>query len=110
MKEASYQSTRDNEKYSELSKKPENIKVPDLSYEPKKDNVFSSSQPLVTGRSPKSLQDLNMLDSFLFSASTEKIQDAEFIAKIIIERATGRKLDKVVVEEEKQLMGIDIDR
>lgn len=110
MKEASYQSIQDNEKYSELSKKPENIKVPDLSYEPKKDNVFSSSQPLVTRRSPKSLQDLNMLDSFLFSASTEKIQDAEFIAKIIIERATGRKLDKVVVEEEKQLMGIDIDR
>lgn len=110
MEEAAYQLTQKEGKYSELSKKPENINAPDLSCEPKKEDIFSSSQSMVARRSPKSLQDLNMLDSFLFSASTEKIQDAEFIAKIIIERATGRKLDKVVVEEEKQLMGIDIDR
>ncbi len=78
--------------------------------EQNRDNSFGSSKSLTTRRSAKSLQELNMLDSFLFSASTEKIQDAEFIAKIIIERATGKKLDKVVVEEEKQLVGIDIDQ
>lgn len=78
--------------------------------ERKIDTSFGLSKSLTTRRSAKSLQELNMLDSFLFSASTEKIQDAEFIAKIIIERATGKKLDKVVVEEEKQLVGIDVNQ
>ena len=55
----------------------------------------------------KSLQDLNLIDSFLFSASTENPQDAEFIAKLIVERATGKKIKEISVLPEKQLMGID---
>lgn len=39
----------------------------------------------------KSLQELNLINSFLFGASTEDPQNAEFIAKLIIERATGKK-------------------
>ncbi len=54
----------------------------------------------------KSLQDLNLIDSFLFSASTENSQDAEYIAKLIIERATGRKIKPVSVMTEKQLEGV----
>ena len=42
------------------------------------------------------MQELNLIDSFLFGASTEKIQDAEFIAKLIIERATNQKVDKSI--------------
>ena len=56
----------------------------------------------------KPLQELNLIDSFLFGASTEKIQDAEFIAKLIIERATNEKVDKITVVSEKELTGIDI--
>lgn len=56
----------------------------------------------------KPLQELNLIDSFLFGASTEKIQDAEFIAKLIIERATNQKVDKISVVSEKELTGIDI--
>lgn len=56
----------------------------------------------------KSLQDLNLVDSFLFSASTENPQNAEFIAKIIIERTTGRKIKEISVIPEKQLVGVDI--
>ncbi len=56
----------------------------------------------------KPLQELNLIDSFLFGASTEKIQDAEFIAKLIIERATNEKVDKISVVPEKELTGIDI--
>ena len=44
----------------------------------------------------KPLQELNLIDSFLFGASTEKIQDAEFNAKLIIERATNQKVDKSI--------------
>ena len=54
------------------------------------------------------LQELNLIDSFLFGASTEKIQDAEFIAKLIIERATNEKVDKITVVSEKELTGIDV--
>lgn len=56
----------------------------------------------------KTLQELNLIDSFLFGASTEKPQNAEFIAKLIIERATGRKVGKVSVVSEKTLSGIDM--
>ena len=56
----------------------------------------------------KPLQELNLIDSFLFGASTEKIQDAEFIAKLIIERATNEKVDEITVVPEKELAGIDV--
>ncbi len=38
----------------------------------------------------KKLEDLNLVDSYLFSRSTEKPQNAKLIAKMIIERAMGR--------------------
>ena len=59
-------------------------------------------------KTSKSLQDLNLVDSFLFSASTENPQNAEFIAKLIIERATGRRIKEISVMPEKQLEGVDI--
>lgn len=37
----------------------------------------------------KTLQDLNMMDSFLFEATTEDAENAKKIAKVIIKRATG---------------------
>ena len=56
----------------------------------------------------KSLQDLDLINSFLFRASTENSEDAKFIAKLIIERATGRKVEQISVEPEKPLMGLDL--
>ena len=56
----------------------------------------------------KSLQDLDLINSFLFRASTENSEDAKFIAKLIIERATGRKVEQISVESEKSLMGLDL--
>ncbi|MBR3807052.1 MAG: hypothetical protein IKJ15_01585, partial [Lachnospiraceae bacterium] len=53
----------------------------------------------------KPLQELNLIDAFLFAVSTEKIQDAEFIAKLIIERATNEKVDQITVVLEKELTG-----
>ena len=56
----------------------------------------------------KKLQDLNLIDSFLFSASTENPKNAEIIAKLIIERATGRKVKEISVVQEKSLVGLDV--
>lgn len=58
----------------------------------------------------RALKDLDLMDSFLFNASTERIQDAEVIARIVVERATGQKLGKVIVETEKQMKGVDAER
>ena len=49
----------------------------------------------------KPLQELNLIDAFLFAVATENVQDAEFIAKLIIERATNEKVDRITVVSEK---------
>lgn len=56
----------------------------------------------------KSFQELNLVDGFLFGASTENPEDAKYIAKLIIERATGKKVRKVTVTQEKPLLGVDV--
>ena len=67
-----------------------------------------SYKPVSCKKTYKPLQELNLIDAFLFAVSTEKIQDAEFIAKLIIERATNEKVDQITVVPEKELTGIDI--
>ena len=67
-----------------------------------------SSKEVSCKKTFKPLQELDLIDAFLFGASTEKPQDAEFIAKLIIERATNEKVDKISVVSEKELAGIDI--
>ena len=54
------------------------------------------------------LQGLNLINAFLFRASTENSEHAKFIAKLIIERATGRKVEQISVMSEKVLTGIDL--
>ena len=56
----------------------------------------------------KSFQELNLVDGFMFGASTENPENAKFIAKLIIERATGKKVKKVTVSQEKPLLGVDV--
>lgn len=51
---------------------------------------------------------LNLINAFIFSASTEKPENAKFIAKLIIERATGKKVGEISVTQEKTLFGIDM--
>lgn len=58
----------------------------------------------------KTLQDLNMMDSFLFEATTEDMENAKKIAKIIIKRATGHSVENLVVESQKQLKGLSMDK
>lgn len=59
-------------------------------------------------RKKKGMQGLNLINAFLFRASTENPENAEFIAKLIIERATGRRVEKITVDSEKSLTGIDV--
>ena len=56
------------------------------------------------------LQELNLLDSFLFSASTENPENAKLIARIIIRRVLGINTENIQEETEKQYKGINVDK
>ena len=58
----------------------------------------------------KTLQDLNMMDSFLFEATTEDMENAKKIAKVIIRRATGHPVENLIIESQKQLKGLSLDK
>lgn len=58
----------------------------------------------------KPFEELNLMDSFLFESATENPENAVTIAKVIIERATGRKIEKLVVHPQKDLKGININK
>lgn len=57
----------------------------------------------------KPYEELNLMDSFLFETATEKPENAITVAKPIIERATGRKVQKLVVHPQKDLKGINVN-
>lgn len=57
----------------------------------------------------KPLEELDMIDSFLFEGTTESIEDAKLIAGVIIRRATGHTVENLIVETEKQLKGISVN-
>ena len=50
------------------------------------------------------------MDSFLFESATEKPENALTISKVIIERTIGHKVRKLVVETQKDLKGININK
>jgi len=56
----------------------------------------------------KPLQNLNLINSFLFDSSMENPENAKVIAKIIVKRATGRELQNdFTVETQKELKAIE---
>ncbi len=57
----------------------------------------------------KNLEDLDMMDSFLFNGITENTSDAVFIAQTIIRRVCGHTVPNLIVETEKQLKGLLIN-
>lgn len=58
----------------------------------------------------KNLEDLDIMDAFLFEGVTESPEDAKLIADIIIRRTTGHTVKNLVVETEKQLKGISLNK
>lgn len=56
------------------------------------------------------LQNLNLINSFLFDSSMENPENAKFIAKTIVKRATGRELINFTVETQREFKGIEPDK
>ena len=58
----------------------------------------------------KTLQDLNMMALFLFETATEDMENAKMIAKIINRRATGHLVENLIIDFQKQLKRLSLDK
>ncbi len=58
----------------------------------------------------KKLEELNLMDAFLFDVSTERQEDAEIIARTIVRRVMGHDLQEITVESQKQFSGLDLGK
>ncbi|MBQ8527353.1 MAG: Rpn family recombination-promoting nuclease/putative transposase [Lachnospiraceae bacterium] len=58
----------------------------------------------------KKLEDLNLMDSFLFDVSTENPEHAKKIARAIVSRVIGHELEEIRVESQKQFLGLDLEK
>ena len=66
---------------------------------------------LLLNESPKrKLEDLDMMDTFLFDKATASTQNAITISKVIIKRATGLDVQNIIVETEKQIPSMDLNK
>ncbi len=70
----------------------------------KRENILLNESP------KRKLEDLNMIDAFLFDKATTSVQNAVMISKVIIKRATGLDVKNIVVETEKQIPGMDLNK
>lgn len=70
----------------------------------KRENILLNETP------KRKLEDLNMIDTFLFDKATTSVQNAITISKVIIKRATGLDVENIVVETEKQISGMDLNK
>lgn len=58
----------------------------------------------------KTLEELDMMDAFLFEASTENPENAAVIARTIVKRVIGHDLKDFTVENQKQFVGTDLNK
>ncbi len=75
-----------------------------LTTDHKRENILLNESP------KRKLEDLNMIDAFLFDKATASVKNAITISKIIIKRATGLDVENIVVETEKQISGMDLNK
>ena len=73
----------------------------------KRENILSSNE---SQKQIKKLEDLDIMDAFLFDKATSSVENAITISKVIIKRATGFDVKNIIVETEKQIPGTDLNK
>lgn len=58
----------------------------------------------------KTLQELNLIDDFLFTEALSDELLGEYMAKLIIRRVTGIEVEHLVIEKQKVVNGLDTDK
>ena len=57
----------------------------------------------------KKIEELNLLDDFLFAEASADETTAEVLVKLVIERATGLRVGQLLIEPQKIINGVDTD-
>ena len=57
----------------------------------------------------RKIEELNLLDDFLFAEASADEMTANVLIRMVIERATGLKVGKLIIEPQKNINGIDTD-
>lgn len=55
----------------------------------------------------KGIEELKLLDDFMFNEAAMDTATANLLVKLVIERATGLKVHRLVIESQKQINGIN---
>ena len=61
------------------------------------------------GNIKKRIEELDLMDDFLFTEATIDPETAPLLLKMIIERAVGLKVEKLIIEPQKTVNGVDTD-
>ncbi len=71
--------------------------------------MISNNSQISNSSGYRTLQSLNLIDSFLFQEFTEKEENAKLLAKLIVKRVTGIELgNNILVENEKVINGVKL--
>ena len=73
----------------------------------KRETILSTNE---SQQQLKTLEELDMMDAFLFGKATASVENAITISKVIIKRATGFDVQNIIVETEKQIPGITLNK
>ena len=57
----------------------------------------------------KRIEELDLMDDFLFTEATTDPETAPLLLKMIIERAVGLKVERLIIEPQKTVNGVDTD-
>ncbi len=57
----------------------------------------------------KRIEELNLIEDFLFTEATIDEKTSQLLMRLIVERAIGLKVGKLVIEAQKVINGVDTD-
>ncbi|MDO4465264.1 MAG: hypothetical protein Q4C57_12055, partial [Bacillota bacterium] len=58
----------------------------------------------------RKLEDLNLIDNFLFQQMLQQKEDGEEFARILLSTILGKHIRKVTIISQKNILGIDTDK
>ena len=73
-------------------------------------NTFAAKSNATQPRAFRKLEDLNLIDNFLFQEMLTQKEDGEKFARILLKTILGRPIRNVKIVPQKNIPGIDVDK
>lgn len=71
---------------------------------------MGKTKHMVHGRKPRKLEELNLLDDFLFQEMVTRKETGEEFCRILLGTILGRQIRRVRIVSQKNILGVDTDR